>query len=654
MASIESLYKNHKGNVYRYCYSLLKEKMEAEDMTIKTFETAMKKIDQTKGYNNHVPWLLTIARHHIYNFWRKNKTISESDHFGKDIINGLDTLIPKDDPSPLESLIQDELLEQTKAALESIPQLQRETIILKHWEGLKFQEISEMTNTPLRTVKYRYYEGLKKIKALLEKEKSDSKLWALHFLSLNHIDKCLGYEIPPSLDTSILPIIKGGSMNHIYVSLQGYLANKAAIVATTGLLATSTLAGGYWLTQDDSSSSPALSSTLSQAVISQAISSQVVTDENQTISWIEEQVTLQEQNLQVQQKQLQVTLSMPDDSSLTTQWSGFEIVNSHFQLESFIVYDYENYQSIARPVVEVGTNSDFGTIFRYPVDSGSEKWLYTNYVRLEENCLLIDGQVFAPCGLSILTARSSISYALQISCTASSQNLSLCDQAVLSLSGQVVDITTLETPSPSEPAVIQNVSSSLYYYFLDYDSMTESRWEEGEIVIPHTSDLTAQIEFSGYLKDLDVDDPYHYGSAIFELDGGLIKIVYNYPGAAPHEPRKVYTISPQETKINHEIVRYEMDEGIEKTYGYAKYYENEAYCYSHEVDENNRAITVAVDTPCYQKVLQLPQIAYYVMMEVVIRRDTSSQREQEILEIADQMAREIYYVQKGERYFFNR
>ena len=53
-------------------------------------------------------------------------------------------------------------------AFKYLPREQREVILMKEFQGLKFHEISEILNVPLSTAKSRMYLGLKTLRKLME------------------------------------------------------------------------------------------------------------------------------------------------------------------------------------------------------------------------------------------------------------------------------------------------------------------------------------------------------------------------------------------------------------------------------------------------------------------------------------------------------
>ena len=59
-------------------------------------------------------------------------------------------------------------VERLKKAFGDLPKEQREVILMKEFQGLKFHEISEILDVPLSTAKSRMYLGLKTLRKLME------------------------------------------------------------------------------------------------------------------------------------------------------------------------------------------------------------------------------------------------------------------------------------------------------------------------------------------------------------------------------------------------------------------------------------------------------------------------------------------------------
>lgn len=59
---------------------------------------------------------------------------------------------------------------QVRRDLMKLPEKQRAVIVLKFYQGMKYREIADLLGCPLGTVKTRMYEGLKKLRKILNRD----------------------------------------------------------------------------------------------------------------------------------------------------------------------------------------------------------------------------------------------------------------------------------------------------------------------------------------------------------------------------------------------------------------------------------------------------------------------------------------------------
>jgi RNA polymerase sigma-70 factor (ECF subfamily) len=67
-----------------------------------------------------------------------------------------------------------ELTAVVKQALGTLPEEQRQAVLLKVYQGFKFHEIAEITGAPVSTVKSRVYSGFEALKAQLAPARSSA------------------------------------------------------------------------------------------------------------------------------------------------------------------------------------------------------------------------------------------------------------------------------------------------------------------------------------------------------------------------------------------------------------------------------------------------------------------------------------------------
>jgi RNA polymerase sigma-70 factor (ECF subfamily) len=74
---------------------------------------------------------------------------------------------PLDDTAPYDALCRRETVELVTRALEQLPEALREVLVLRHYEGLSFEEIARLTRVPASTLKSRFAVALGRLRVCL-------------------------------------------------------------------------------------------------------------------------------------------------------------------------------------------------------------------------------------------------------------------------------------------------------------------------------------------------------------------------------------------------------------------------------------------------------------------------------------------------------
>lgn len=152
--ALNSIIDKYYDEIYRFCFYLTGCETDSYDITQEVFLKFIRYVDSYQ-YKNLKGYLLMIARNLCYDFFRHKKDIvciEEIVETGKE-----DSEI---------AVVEDGML--LKQALLEISEEQREVIILRIYEELKFMEISKMLGCNISTVKSRYHLGIKKLKKIME------------------------------------------------------------------------------------------------------------------------------------------------------------------------------------------------------------------------------------------------------------------------------------------------------------------------------------------------------------------------------------------------------------------------------------------------------------------------------------------------------
>ncbi|WP_341300911.1 RNA polymerase sigma factor SigW [Lysinibacillus sp. FSL H8-0500] len=156
-ADIVSLYQ-HK--LYQVCYRMLSNKQESEDITQEAFVRAYMNLHTFDQKRKFSTWLYRIATNLCIDRIRKKKP----DYYLDAEVAGTEGLdmysqIAADDQLPEEQLEQMELQDRIQYEIGRLPDKYRSVIVLKYIEELSLQEISEILDMPLGTVKTRIHRG---------------------------------------------------------------------------------------------------------------------------------------------------------------------------------------------------------------------------------------------------------------------------------------------------------------------------------------------------------------------------------------------------------------------------------------------------------------------------------------------------------------
>jgi RNA polymerase sigma factor (sigma-70 family) len=159
--------------IYNYGYKFFLDHDMAMEVSQKTFISMCKNLPGLQDSARFKSWLYKIAVNYCREEARKTKN-SRSLSF--DVVwNNEAEDSPKWESSgqrndnPERQLEQVELSDILQDALRELNTEQREVVIMKEYEGLKFREIAEVLNISENTVKSRMYYGLEGLKKILEK-----------------------------------------------------------------------------------------------------------------------------------------------------------------------------------------------------------------------------------------------------------------------------------------------------------------------------------------------------------------------------------------------------------------------------------------------------------------------------------------------------
>ncbi len=147
----EQIIHRHKNKVYSYISLYIRDQALAEDIFQDTFLKVIQSVRAGKYFDNgkFISWVIRIAHNLIIDHFRRVKQMNtvSNDDYESDIFNK---------KSLSENTIEDILIKKQihkdiRNMISHLPDDQREVIILRHYAGLSFKEIADITGVSINT-----------------------------------------------------------------------------------------------------------------------------------------------------------------------------------------------------------------------------------------------------------------------------------------------------------------------------------------------------------------------------------------------------------------------------------------------------------------------------------------------------------------------
>lgn len=154
MKAFEELYQRYKGPLYRYLQRQLQEPATVNDLYQGCWE---KLINGRNQFRSGVPfraWLFRIAHNHLVDYFRAQRP---------EVPMPVYELVSSQ-PTPDDFTDQDAHSIRFDAALRDLPEVQRNTLMLRFETGLGLEEIGKITGVERETVKSRLRYATSKLK----------------------------------------------------------------------------------------------------------------------------------------------------------------------------------------------------------------------------------------------------------------------------------------------------------------------------------------------------------------------------------------------------------------------------------------------------------------------------------------------------------
>lgn len=162
-SAFEALVRRHQRSVYHLCLRYCRDHDVASDLAQRAFIRAFEKVTELRDGAMFRSWVLRIAAHYALNHLRDHSRFVPED-------------ARIDEPTTTEAsnahaqLEADEEALALRAAVATLPTMQRMTVELRAFEGMPFKEIAEALGTSEGASKVSFHLAVRKLRAFLSRD----------------------------------------------------------------------------------------------------------------------------------------------------------------------------------------------------------------------------------------------------------------------------------------------------------------------------------------------------------------------------------------------------------------------------------------------------------------------------------------------------
>ena len=163
-SSFNKIVLRYQQKIYWHARRMTGNHLDADEIVQEVLIVLYEKLKGFKYQSSLYTWIYRITATRSINYLRKRnlRQIFSFDEKGGNLIKSKDDIV-----SNFESK---ERLERLESVLKEIPPKQREVFLLRNFEELSYEEISEITGKSVGGLKANYFHALKKIMELMKED----------------------------------------------------------------------------------------------------------------------------------------------------------------------------------------------------------------------------------------------------------------------------------------------------------------------------------------------------------------------------------------------------------------------------------------------------------------------------------------------------
>lgn len=165
------LVRRYEHGLYNYLRRMTQNDALTADLVQETWLRVFQHAHRYDTRRAFSTWLFTIAHHCCLDALRWRQRL---DRHTTSATYQVPSLSPQR-PDPQEALRDKEMLDAVHAAVQALPESQRAVLLLRHYHGLSYRDISEVVQCSLGTVKSRLHHAVRRLRRALSPQDIDDK-----------------------------------------------------------------------------------------------------------------------------------------------------------------------------------------------------------------------------------------------------------------------------------------------------------------------------------------------------------------------------------------------------------------------------------------------------------------------------------------------
>jgi len=158
VAPFDELVRRHQIKIHDLCYKILRIYDDAKDMAQITFLKAYRKINKFREKSKFSTWLYRIAVNNCLNYIKKRRPTEEL----------FEEITGSKSDDPVQIYKSKKFREMIHATVAKLPKVQKAVFTLRTLQDFSYQEISDILNKPISTIKVNHHLAVKNLRNRLK------------------------------------------------------------------------------------------------------------------------------------------------------------------------------------------------------------------------------------------------------------------------------------------------------------------------------------------------------------------------------------------------------------------------------------------------------------------------------------------------------